>query len=117
VRQNTSVSKEFAFQLLKCLSPSVLEILKGPPESESSCAAEWPKDHCQGIELAGLTKVVEGNASKRKIPLLALRPIQDDRSFMNAWQKVRLDIVVPEWAVRVHEEDIATASAPPLPDR
>jgi hypothetical protein len=109
-------TEEIVFHLVKCPWPSVHEVSERLPESKHSASMERPKHDAQWIELTVTPKVIERHLCHRKSPMLSLRPIQDNRTFAELRYDVALDVVMPDRAVRINEQNVPSPEAPPRPD-
>lgn len=95
---------------------SVFEISEGLPKPKRSAAMERMEYNRQRVEFGSASEVAKCHPREREPPPLPLRPVKDHSALAEMRQNVLLNIVVPDWAVRIHEENIATAKTPKRPD-
>jgi hypothetical protein len=110
---NSDQSNELTLHLLECHWISVLEILKRLPEPKRACASKWTKDKAQRIELAVAAEMMKHDSCQRNAPTLSFRPIQDDGTLTKVRHNMLFDVVVPDGAIGIHEQDVPTAKTPP----
>jgi len=82
---------------------SVLEISKGLPKSKRLCPPKWMEDNCEGIKLTITAEMMECHPGQRDAPSRTLRPIKDDGTVAKVRQKLPLNVVMPNRAVRINE--------------
>ena len=74
------------------------------------------KDNRERIELPVAAEVMEREPSDGKPPALTLRPIENNGALPEMRKNVFVNILAPDGAVGINEENVAPAQAPPCPN-
>ena len=113
---NSNVSKELALHPAQRLWVPALELSKRLQKAKRARASEWTKNHRHRVEPSPPGKVVKRHPIQREPPASALRPIDNHGALAEVRQDVLLDIVVPNWTVGIHKQDVPPTDAPPRPN-
>lgn len=113
---NSNVSKELALHPAQRLWVPALELSKRLQKAKRARASEWTKNHRHRVEPSPPGKVVKRHPIQREPPASALRPIDNHGALAEVRQDVLLDMVVPNWTVGIHKQDVPPTDAPPRPN-
>ncbi len=92
---------------------SVLEISKWLPESKSVRAAKRTEYNSERVELPVAAEVMKRHPSQRQAPTLPLRPIEDESALAKVRQNMLLNVIMPDGAVGIHEQNVPPTKTPP----
>ena len=109
-------AKKLLLHFVKRGWPAMLEVAKGLPKTKLLCREQRPKDDREWIELSIAAEVPKGCTRQREAPALPLRPIEHDGSVTNGRKQSLLDVIVPNGAIRVDKQNVATSHTPECPD-
>jgi hypothetical protein len=95
---------------------SVLEISERLPKPKGAGASKRAKYNPKRIELAVAAEMMKRHPRQRNAPTPPLRPIQDDGTVAKVGHNMLLDVVMPDGAIGIHEQDVPTTKTPPRPN-
>ena len=97
---------KFSFHFGERLFLAVLKLAERLVEPKRAPNPKRAKDNRHRIKGTMATEISKRENGQGAPPSAAMRPIEDNRSLSQPRQDVFLDIVVPNRAIRVNEQDI-----------